>query len=226
MGKMATLAPQYHATRRDLGRGLYSLADLRAYLGVSGASQDAKHALPWLRVLNPVFHRSRHADYSFSDLISLFVVRELLRKGVRPRAIRDAESYLRELWQTDRPFVSDRIQTDGRNVFPGREPVPGQLEAADLRGQQMMREMVKDRLTDVHYSDGAAAYWTPLDHVRLDPRVQFGEPVIVGTRVPTEVIAGVARHAGPEEAASRFDVSLPAATSAIQFEDRLASVLS
>ena len=111
-------------------------------------------------------------------------------------------------------------------MFPKDEPIPGQLEAADLRGQQTMREMVKDRLTDVHYSDGTAAYWTPLEHVRLDPRVQFGEPVIIGTRVPTEAVAGVARQVGPEEAASWFDVSLPATTSAIQFEDRIASVLA
>jgi len=223
---MATLTPHPDTTRRNLGGGFYSLGDLRAYLGYSGSPQDGEHALPWLRVLNPVSHRTRHADYSFSDLISLFVVRELLRKGVRPRAVRDAERYLRRLWKTDRPLVSDQIQTDGRNVFPKGEPIAGQLEAADLRGQQTMREMVKDKLTDVHYSDGMAAYWTPSEHVQLDPRVQFGEPVIVGTRVPTETVAGVARLVGPQGAASRFDVSLLAAQSAIGFEDKLASVLA
>jgi hypothetical protein len=124
------------------------------------------------------------SDYSFSDLISLFVVRELLNKGVTPRTIRMAESYLRRKWKTDRPFVTDEIQTDGRTVFVDDEIVSGQIESADRHGQQVMREVVSDRLARVRYHAGTAESWSPADCVLVDPRVQFGEPVIAGTRVP------------------------------------------
>jgi uncharacterized protein (DUF433 family) len=215
------------STRGDLGQGFYSLEDLRSYLGVSGESKDAHRALPWLEtVLNPVAHEPRRPDYSFSDLISLFVVRFLLQKGVRPSDIREAEQYLRERWNTDRPFVSDEIKTDGRNVFYRDEVISGQIEAADMRGQQTMREVVKDRLTSVHYSEGAAVLWMPTKHVVLDPRVQFGEPVITGTRLPTEAVAEAVRHFGVEETARRYAISETAVSSAIAFEKRRMAVLN
>jgi uncharacterized protein (DUF433 family) len=209
--------------RRDLGSGIYSLAELRAYLAFSGGPDDAEHALPWLsRTLNPVEHRRRHPDYSFSDLISLFVVRELLKKGVAPITIREAETYLRHKWGTDRPFVSDEIQTDGRGVFVDDDLIAGQIESADRHGQQVMRELIKDRLARVQYHDGSAAYWTPADRVLVDPRVQFGAPVIEGTRVPTEVVALLARKIGPDDVAHQFGISQADTNAAIVFEDRLA----
>src|SRR5947209_5483262 len=98
-----TSTPLPESTRNDLNHGIYSLAELRGFLAFSGQRRDGAMALPWLtRVLNPVDHQPRVADYSFSDLISLFVVRVLLEKGVRQKAIRDAEQYLREQWDTDR----------------------------------------------------------------------------------------------------------------------------
>ncbi|MDX6650592.1 MAG: hypothetical protein QOJ97_2543 [Solirubrobacteraceae bacterium] len=222
---MTTLAHDRESTRRALGAGFYGLADLRLFLAISGKRQDAERALPWLtRALNPVSHRPKSADYSFSDLISLFVVRELRKKGVRASDIRTAESYLRKKWKTDRPFVSDEIQTDGRRVFVEDEVISGQIESADLEGQQVMREMVKDRLSSVHYNEGAAAYWTPMQKVLVDPRVQFGEPVIAGTRIPTGAVADIARRGGLEGAADQLGVDLSAARAAISFENKLAAL--
>jgi hypothetical protein len=115
----------------------------------------------WLgSVLNPVRRHPRRPDHSFSDLISLFVVSELRRRGVRPAAIREAEAWLRRKWQTDRPFVSEEIQTDGHGIFVDDRPVSGQIESADRHGQQVMRELVicltKDYLPPLR-----------LDYVRL-----------------------------------------------------------
>lgn len=220
---MPALSTRPKSTRQSLGTGIYSLADLRAYLAYSGAPEDARRALPWLtHVLNPVTHKARSPDYSFSDLISLFVVRELRRKGVSGPDIREAEAYLREKWSTDRPFVSGEIQTDGRAVFVDDELIAGQIESASKRGQQVMRELVKDRLSRVRYDDGSAARWFPTTHVLVDPRVQFGEPIVEGTRVPTEAVAAVARRIGSEGAARRLAIPPAAARSAIAFEEDLA----
>jgi uncharacterized protein (DUF433 family) len=217
--------PATHAktTRLDLGYGIYSLAELRAFLAFSGSQDDADHAHRWLtRMLNPVKHRRRQPDYSFSDLISLFVVRELLNKGVAPITIRKAEAYLRRKWGTDRPFVSDEIQTDGRGVFVDDNLIAGQIESADRHGQQVMRELVKDRLAHVHYHEGSAVYWTPADRILVDPRVQFGEPVIRGTRVPTEAVALSAHNRDLDTVAHDLGISLADATAALAFEQKLA----
>jgi uncharacterized protein (DUF433 family) len=206
----------------ELGQGLYGLGDLRAYLSLSGEEADGAYALDWLTdILNPVGHQRRRPDYSFGDLISLFVVRELKRKGVRTRDIRDAEVWLREKWQTDRPFLSGEIKTDGRGIFVDDDLIAGQIEAAERHGQQVMREAIKERLTSVHYDDGTAAYWTPMEFVLVDPRVQFGEPVVAGTRVPTATVSDMATYAAPADIAADLGISAEKARAALTFERRL-----
>src|SRR4051794_28546060 len=113
-----TLTSKTESTRGELGQGIYSLAELKQYVALDAGPDAGEQVLPWLMdILLPVAHRSRRPDYSFSDLISLFVVRELRRAGVQPRAIRDAEAHFRKLWHTDRPFARESIATDGVDVY-------------------------------------------------------------------------------------------------------------
>jgi uncharacterized protein (DUF433 family) len=216
---------ELEATRGDLGQGVYALSDLRVLLSVYGDPKDGKRAERWLkRVLNPVEHGRWQADYSFSDLVSLFVVRQLRERGVKPRKIRTAESYLRKLWRTDRPFAREDIKTDGVEVFCEDEVRKGQIDSASERGQQRIREAVTDGLASVFYDDGQAAYWVPMQGVLVDPRVQFGAPVVKGTRIPTEAAAGVVGNLGKEEAMLRFGLSSGRLEDAIAFEERIASL--
>jgi len=228
--KAVSRIPTAHteSIRGELGQGIYSLGDLRVYVAYHGDPEDAGRAFDWLTdVLNPVGHARYQPDYSFSDLISLFVVRELLRRGVKPAKIRRAEAYLRRKWGTDRPFVSDRIQTDGTEVYGDNEPAtdkPEQIEAASLQGQHAMLEPIRDHLQSVHYDEGAAQQWLPTSHVALNPRIQFGDPVVRGTRVPTTEVAGAAERVGLRRAAEMYGVAHEAARSAVRFEDRLAKL--
>jgi uncharacterized protein (DUF433 family) len=224
----ATTHTHTESTRGELGQGLYSLGELRLYVAYQGTEGDAEKVLRWLtRVLNPVAHQRRRPDYSFSDLVSLFVVRELLSRGVAPGAIGEAERYLRGELGLDRPFVSERIATDGRNVYHGKQrvsEVPASIESANLRGQQTMVVPIRDHLTNVGYKHHLASRWTPTKHVVLDPQVQFGEPVIAGTRIPTASIAEVAGELGWKQAAKMLEVEPVAAKAALRFERRLASL--
>jgi uncharacterized protein (DUF433 family) len=212
----------------ELGQGLFSLENLRAYMAFSGQPEDGGRALRWLSdVLNPVHHRTRRPDYSFGDLISLFVVRELMRKGLRPKTIREAEDYLRRKWKTDRPFVTDELKTDGCGIYVDDELVAGgQLESADKHGQQVMREAVKERLSNVHYHDGMATSWNPTRHIVIDPQIQFGEPVVAGTRIATELVADMATYASVQQIASDMGISGAQAKAALNFERQLAAALN
>lgn len=217
--------------RGGIGQGLYSLADLRLYVALTSSAdkpaKDAKRVPYWLwEVLLPVRHRARRPDYSFGDLISLFVVRDLLAKGVPRRNIQTAEAYLRKKWNTDRPFTSGEIQTDGFAIYVDDNLIEGQIESADREGQQAMRELVYERLTAVEYDDGTgrAAYWTPWQHVLVDPRVQFGEPVVVGSRIPTAAVADAAHYAAREEIGRQFNLTPTKVDSALSFERRLAAL--
>lgn len=214
--KMTTTA------RNKLGAGLYSLAELRRYLAWHGSESDALRAPYWLRAgLNPVDREPGRPDYSFADLISLFVVRELGRHGVRLRDIREAEAHLRKLWKTDRPFVSGRIRTDGRCVLVDEDVIaPGQGEAAERGGQQVMVGTIADHLKDVRYRDQEAKLWTPAKGIIVDPEVQFGEPVIEGTRLTTKMVAEFADAWDEKSAARRFDLDPDLVKAAVSFERR------
>jgi uncharacterized protein (DUF433 family) len=224
---MSPSSPTSESTRGTLGQGLYGLGQLEAFVALEGKAGDGRRVSYWLtEVLNPVEHQPYRPDYSFSDLISLMVVRKLRERGVRPIDIREAELYLRERLKTDRPFVSDRIKTDGCDVFLDKEQITGQLESANKRGQQAMLDAVKDQLETVSYLSGRAVLWTPGPSVEVDPEVQFGEPVVSGTRVPTSVVARVSQDLGVEHTARRFAIDTAAAKAAVAFERRLAAALN
>lgn len=219
-----TLTPT-ESTRGQLGQGIYTLAELQLYLAFYGEPEDGPLALRWLgTVLNPVAHAPRQPDYSFSDLISLFVVRELLRLGVAAREIRTAEQNMRARFGLDRPFVSEEVATDGRTVF-ARSDVAEQLEAAGRSaGQQVDRRVIGPYLSRVQYSHGEASSWSPASGIHLHPAIQFGEPVVAGTRVPTAALADLAEAESVEVAADRLGVKLPAAQAAVRFERKLAAL--
>ncbi|HEV7943263.1 MAG TPA: DUF433 domain-containing protein [Solirubrobacteraceae bacterium] len=222
---MTSTAADIETTRGDLGHGIYSLAELRMLITLYGEPKDGKQTAHWLRhALNPVEHKPWHADHSFSDLISLFVVTQLAKRGVAARTIRDAEMHLRTKWKTDRPFAREDIKTDGVEVFCEDEPEDGRIEAASRFGQLAMREAVQEGLASVFYNEGNAAYWVPMKGVLIDPRVQFGEPVVKGTRIPTSAVAGVVHNLGREEAVLRFSLTADLLESALAFEDRIAAL--
>jgi uncharacterized protein (DUF433 family) len=218
--------------RGGIGQGIYSLSELKLYLAFHGTPADADRALYWLEnALNPVEHRVRQPDYSFSDLVSLLVVRELVRLGMQPHHIKEAESYLRKCSHTARPFVNEDIATDGKDVFI-RSAVGEQVESANHGGgQQAHGEVVGPYLKRVEYArtdvkDWAPAVaWWPTDLVVLNPRVQFGEPVVDGTRVPTSAVADLASAVGTDEAAVRLTIPVKKARAAVHFEQRLAALL-
>jgi len=219
--------------RGQLGQGIYSLGELRLYLAYHGGPEAGDLALYWLtNALNPVAHASHEPDYSFSDLISLLVVRELVHLGVALHEIKEAEEYMRSRFKTDRPFVSEEVATDGETVFI-RSEVQEQVERANLpksqrggprRGQQAQRKVIGPYLHRVKYSDGRAVTWSPSEDVVLDPAVQFGEPVIKGTRVPTAAVAAMAEAAGIGEVANRLGLKEASARRALKFESKLSAL--
>ena len=213
------------STRGQLGQGIYSLAELRLYLTFHGTPRNGELALYWLQhALNPVGHRPQEADYSFADLISLLVVRALVARDVPLHRIQEAEAYGRKLYGVDRPFVTHDLATDGRMVFYYGDN-PAQVESANRGGgQQAGRELLSAYLHDVRYRDGRASTWEPADQVVLDPRVQFGAPVVAGTRVLTESVVEIADASGIEAASDWLDIPVVAARSATRFEHKLAAL--
>lgn len=217
--------------RGELNQGLYSLGELRVFLALEGEKKDGERALYWLTsALNSVEHQSKQPDYSFSDLISLFVVRELRRRGVPSSEIAKAEQYGRKRFGVDRPFVRHDVATDGSDVCfeADRDSTrPHSVESANREGQRAMVGPIRDQLRSVRYSEGdhGSAYeWVPMKGVVLDPRIQFGAPVISGTRVLTDDAAEIAEELGPDATARRLSIEPAGLRAAIKFQRRIAAL--
>jgi uncharacterized protein (DUF433 family) len=131
---------------------------------------------------------------------------------------------MRKTTGVERPDVHREVMRDGRDVWiVGDEPL--QVEAASgPRGQQASRVALAAYLKSVQYTHNVASTWVPAEHVLVSPHVQFGEPVVRGTRVPTAAVADVAASAGADRAATRLGIGKAEADAAIAFERKLTAV--
>jgi uncharacterized protein (DUF433 family) len=220
----------YQAIRTDpaLRRGLYGLGELTGYLSFGQEKPlSASTVSRWSLALGGVEHRPRRPDYSFADLISMLVVRNLAQLGLKMPDIRAAEDFLRHRYGHKHPFLSIRLKTDGVDVFYNpTPPIAEQLTAANRGGQEVIRPAITSALRGVSYHDGLAAAWSPSDGIVLDPSVQFGEPCIADTRVTTSQLAELAETSDtpPAELAHTYRLPEEQVRRALDFEQKLALI--
>ncbi|HUV94259.1 MAG TPA: DUF433 domain-containing protein [Anaerolineae bacterium] len=124
----------------------------------------------------------------------MLVMKALREYGVKPRRIRSAERYLVE-HLGEYPLARSTIWTEGEHVlFNRRSPLstglPEKLEAADMGGQQAFVPLLERYLRRIDYdaTEHWARAWFPRERVKLDPRIQFGEPCVAETRIRTSVL--------------------------------------
>lgn len=168
----------------------------RAYPVRSGANRRSE---PVIELTDPTNSR-----LSFNNLTEAHVLDALRRQyQVELPQIRNAVNYLREHFRTQHPLVHHQMLTDGKHLF---------IEAAGLKdvinaskhGQLAMRDLIGMHLQRVEWDkDGFVARLYPFTRSRrtpfeeasqprvvtMDPRVEFGRPVLKLSAVPTAVIA-------------------------------------
>lgn len=148
---------------------------------------------------------------SFHDVISLEIVRRMRRLGVSLQKIRTLEAQLRAHRPTaNRPFAYELFWTDGVNVWFELEPGDSRLVQATGRDRRNLawQPAIVTFAEEVEYEDGAAALWKPAEHVHIDPRRQFGAPVVAGTRIPVHTVVENLEVATPPEVADWYGLSV------------------
>ena len=143
---------------------------------------------------------------SFHDLVSLEVVRRFRQEGVSLQQLRKLEQALRQLNPgAVRPFAYNLFFTDGATVWAhlGGESEPSVVEAVGKRPNQFVwLPAIKTFASEVRFGNqGEAVAWALSDRIEIDPKVQFGEPVVKGTRLPISVIARELATHSPEQVA-------------------------
>lgn len=163
---------------------------------------------------------------SFADLIEMRFVRHFRRAGVTWGAIDKALPLVRDLFRTT-PSGDVVFKTDGVRLFADKLASDGDREALDLVSRNyVMADVLRQTFQEELSLDaGAIRSWMPRAEtrsVRIDPRVQFGQP-IVGRGIPTSVLADDFRLRGgdAEKVARWFGVTSAEVLDAVRFEQSL-----
>lgn len=134
---------------------------------------------------------------SFNNLLEMHVLKGLRKvHQIKMRSIRTALGFLRDQYNTAHPLLDQRLETDGISLFLHQERDYINLSKA---GQHALPSVVSTYLRRIMIdSDGKTDFYPfvrrPADDeprsVQMTPAVAFGKPVLAGTGITTEVVAG------------------------------------
>lgn len=167
----------------------------------------------------------------FHDLLELRTVARFIEQGVSLRVIRATIEVAQETLG-DYPLHSRRFVTDGKKIFleaverAGEDP-----KLLDMRRQQFAMDAVirPSLLEGIEYGDDTCALrWFPIPNKRLvvlDPNLQFGEPIVAESCVPTDSLAAAFMAEGEDvgRVARLYRVKPREVKAAVAFEQRLAA---
>lgn len=134
---------------------------------------------------------------SFMNLVEAHVLDAIRREHNIPLPkVRIALRYLKTHFPSKHPLADQRFETDSLNLFVQKF---GQLINISQAGQLAMRSLLQAHLRRIERdSAGFAVRLFPFTRKRqleepkvvvIDPYISFGRPVLVGTGIPTAVIA-------------------------------------
>lgn len=202
--------PRVKTTARAKGRDLYdtpnySVAEVAGFLFIPTAtlrSWVAGRNYPTAagtKRFRPIIRTSsdRPVLLSFRNVVEAHVLSAIRREhGVVLREVRSALDYVGREFGSNHPLADHEFQTDGIHLFVEKY---GRLVNASEEGQIAMRELLQAHLRRVDRNpSGVPIRLYPFTRFRstdeprsvaIDPMVAFGRPVLIGTGIPTEVVA-------------------------------------
>ncbi len=201
-------------TSVELGEGVYTVPEAARILGRGPEPVSNRQVRYWIKTgLAPASFVSDYGKaLSFHDLISLEVIRRFRGERVSLQRIRWLEQRLREQHENRlRPLAYETFFTDGVNIWAQEF---GEASAAiEMVGrypnQRVWTAPIRTFAEEIRFGSagGPAVAWTPSKWVELNPRVQFGAPVVAGTRIPVASIAANLRAGTPVQVADWYGLT-------------------
>ncbi|MEX2284406.1 MAG: hypothetical protein WEE89_18095 [Gemmatimonadota bacterium] len=164
---------------------------------------------------------------SFVELMELRVVKAFLVRGVPLQRVRVAAALAREHFGVAHPFASQKVYTDGQNIFAGLQKDAGIDAVVELTRKKYLQlqsgQLIHSCLDEIEFDQFStiAHRWWPLSRdfpIVLDPLISFGAPIIAHTGVRTAVVAGMASAESVNAAADSFGLTSDAVSAALKFE--------
>lgn len=222
---------------RLIGVGLYTPTEASLYTGI-----PANDIRRWLfgystrGIQYPGLWKSELTELNeyvlgFHDLLEIRFVHAFRQHGISLQAIRNASQQAKQLFNQPYPFTCKRFQTDGRSIFATVLNETGDESLLDLiKRQYAFEQIIKPSLYEgIDYTgSGTAQCWYPVKHntaIVLDPRLNFGKPVLSATGIDTAAIFSAYQAEGKnaKRIALLYEIPVTAVEAAVSFEQRNAA---
>ena len=214
----------YHrdvASSRSVSIGHYTATEVGRLAGVS-----ARRIGSWSRYGIIPRVSTRPKVYSYADAGEAVLVRYLLDQKIPTKQIREIVENLREQYgqwplaaaplEHDGPFV---VVREGDRIFFSALNAEQKVIAGTLINLQAVRDALSH--------GGWVAYKHPRQHIEVDPDLHSGQPVVRGSRLPTEAVAEIARgEDGWRVLREDYGLSEAEIRDALGYEDDVAALVA
>ena len=196
--------------------GVYSFPQAARILS-RAQDVNTKTLRSWWR--SGLVHRSNESGelLTFHDLISLEIVGRFRAQGVSLQRVRQLEEGLIDREPlVARPFALRVFFTDGASIWVDFNGATEEV-IGKAKGQHVFREAISTFATEIRYHNDVAVAWDVAEMVEVDPLVNFGAPVVRGTRVKADTVLKNLKVATKEEVADMYGLSIVQVDGVIEF---------
>jgi len=215
--------------------GIYSITDVAALTGIP-AIKISRWVKGYSYRRGRVKHHQRpvwttelpkqvgYVPLSFNDLLEIRFIHAFRKLGVSLPKIRAAIRKLRHLTGAKYPFSRQMLFTDGKELFE---------KVLDRQGKPILFEPTTDQYafydvilpslkSGIEFENDVAVRWFPdksnYKDIVIDPRVAFGRPTIVGTRMDVKILSDAYEaEQSYERVANWYEVETDAVRQAVSF---------
>lgn len=223
-----------------LGKGIYTVAEasrlihvspdrirrwLKGYTYISNTGVKTSKS-----VIEPDYDvSSKSYALSFLDLLEMRFINSFLEYGVSLKTVRRVAINAANYLHNSHPFINKQFYTDKRTILL-KCTENGDSRLIDLANNQVEIDKVFAAYLyhGIEYKeDSLAVRWWPLgdDHsIVIDPKRNFGRPVLNKEGIPTDTIAKLFRAEGSIDSVTDwFDIDRQSVSIAINYEESLAA---
>ncbi len=190
-----------------LGNGIYTISEIAQILRIPYDKASRWINQFWDGELGKIYESSYSwtvqdtRAVSFHTLVELNVLIQLGEAGVKTRAVLNAHKELSDLFNTPFPFavreVIENLRTDGKKVYFQLKNDTISLDGTRQFNLDFIKLFIRN--LDFDKDEIASKYW-PMGREKqivIDPKRQFGHPVLADSNIFPETIFSLFRAGEP-----------------------------
>jgi uncharacterized protein (DUF433 family) len=216
------------AHKNALGYGIYTSTDIAQLLGIPRSKVARYLKNYWDEKLGKDLFNDSYTwqtedkkvkAVNFYVLIELYICFQLQAQGVNPQRILESRNNIAKETNNPYPFATSKVLSDGKKIWYEFKDA---IVNADGTRQANFEKIIKEYIQKIDFDeDEQAVKFYPNGRessVVVNPRNQFGRPIIEGTNINAEMLFSMYKSGEPIEFITNlYDLNIKAVEDAIRF---------